>query len=79
MPKMRLNHVPESATALVENLIKEDLKNAIIEGSNLHKRMGTDPENNNEYNAELLADKIASETYKTIKLTFKIIRSQVCN
>ncbi len=70
---------PESATALVENLIKEDLKNAIIEGSNLHKRMGTDPENNNEYNAELLADKIASETYKTIKLTFKIIRSQVCN
>jgi len=35
--------------------------------------MDTDPENNNEFRSELLADDAAKETYKTIKQTFKTV------
>lgn len=73
LPKNDTYPCPESAVAFVESDIKEYIKNAIIAGSDLHSRMGTDPENNNEYKAELYADQKAAETYKEILQTFKTV------
>ncbi|MCZ7610166.1 MAG: hypothetical protein M5U17_08345 [Ignavibacterium sp.] len=72
IPKNDIQSCPESAIALVEDLIKKDLINAILEGSDLKTRMGFDKEKN-EYKTELEADKTATETYITIKQSFKMV------
>jgi len=72
IPKNDIQSCPESAVALVEDLIKKDLINAIIEGSDLYKRMGFN-KGKNEYEAELKADDAAKVTYQTIKQSFKMV------
>jgi len=72
LPKNQTYSCPETAVAFVEDLIKEDLKNAILIGSDLYERMGFNTDYN-EYKAELQADDAAKGTYTTIIHTFKTV------
>ena len=70
---------PEDAINFVEKLIKQDLRNAILAGSDLYIRMGYN-EKEKEYQAELDADEIARKTYEQIRTNLNLIRSYLhCN